>query len=72
MDAEPTPPLSEGAAKLVGDRLRPDQIEPMEAMVEGTLYLCDCAADFTGQITVSLENIENFGLTVHELDGTPR
>lgn len=64
--------LSEGAAKLVGDRLRPDQIEPMEAMVEGTLYLCDCPADFTGQITVSLDNIENFGLTVHELDGTPR
>jgi NAD(P)-dependent dehydrogenase (short-subunit alcohol dehydrogenase family) len=64
--------LSEGAAALVGDRLRPDQIEPLEAMVEGTLYLCDCPADVTGQITVSLDNIERFGLTVHELDGTPR
>ena len=57
-------------AVLVGDRLRPDQIEPMEAMVEGTLYLCDCPADVTGQITVSLDNIEAHGLTVHALDGS--
>lgn len=63
--------LSEGAAKLVGDRLRPDQIEPMEAMVEGTICLCDCPADLTGQITVSLDNIERLGLTVHGLDGRP-
>jgi hypothetical protein len=52
--------------------LRPDQIESMEAMVEGTVFLCDCPADFTGQITVSLDNIEQFGLTVHNLDGTPQ
>jgi NAD(P)-dependent dehydrogenase (short-subunit alcohol dehydrogenase family) len=64
--------LSEGAAELVGDRLRPDQIEPIEAMVEGTLYLCDCPVDVTGQITVSLDTIEQHGLTVHELDGTVR
>ena len=64
--------LSEGAAELVGDMLRPDQIESMEEMVEGTLFLCDCPADFTGQVTVSLDNIEHFGLTVHNLDGTPR
>jgi len=64
--------LSEGAAELVGDRLRPDQIEPMEAMVEGTIHLCDCPAELTGQITVSLDNIERWGLTVHDLDGTPR
>lgn len=64
--------LSEGAAQLVGGHLRPDQIEPMEAMVEGTLVLCDCPADFTGQITVSLDNIERFERTVHGLDGTPR
>lgn len=64
--------LSEGAAELVGDRLRPDQIEPIEAMVEGTLYLCDCPVDVTGQITVSLNTIEQHGLTVHELDGTVR
>ena len=64
--------LSEGAAELVGNLLRPDQIESMEAMVEGTVFLCDCPADFTGQITVSLDNIERFGLTVHALDGTPQ
>jgi NAD(P)-dependent dehydrogenase (short-subunit alcohol dehydrogenase family) len=49
--------LSEGAAELVGHRLRPDQIEPIKAMVEGTLFLCDCPEDFTGQITVSLDNV---------------
>lgn len=64
--------LSEGAAALVGDRLRPDQIESMEAMVEGTLYLCDCGPDVTGQITVSLDLIEQHGLEVRNLDGTVR
>ena len=64
--------LSEGAAELVGATLRPDQIESMEAMVEGTVHLCDCPADLTGQVTVSLDNIEQFGLTVHNLDGTPQ
>lgn len=64
--------LSEGAASLVGDRLDPAHIEPMEAMVEGTICLCDCPAEFTGQITVSLDNIERFGLAVHNLDGSSR
>ena len=63
--------LSEGADKLVGASLRPDQIESMEAMVEGVMFVCDCPADFTGQITVSLDLIESQGLTVHGLDGSP-
>jgi citronellol/citronellal dehydrogenase len=63
--------LSEGAAELVGDILRPDQIESMEAMVEGTVFLCDCPADLTGRITVSLDNIDEHGLTVMGLDGEP-
>jgi NAD(P)-dependent dehydrogenase (short-subunit alcohol dehydrogenase family) len=64
--------LSEGADALVGATLRPDQIESMEQMVEGTVFLCDCPVDFTGQITVSLDTIDRFGLTVHNLDGTPQ
>ena len=64
--------LSEGAAALVGDRLRPDQIESMEAMVEGTLVLCDCPPDITGRVTVSLDNIEEFDLEVRNLDGSSR
>jgi NAD(P)-dependent dehydrogenase (short-subunit alcohol dehydrogenase family) len=64
--------LSEGAAELVGGTLRPDQIESMEAMVEGVLYVCDCPADFTGRITVSLDLVEQLGLTVHGLDGVPQ
>jgi hypothetical protein len=42
------------------------------AMVEGTLCLCDCSADITGQITISLENLERFAVAVHNLDGTPQ
>ena len=64
--------LSEGAAALVGDRLRPDQIESMEEMVEGTLVLCDCPTEVTGRITVSLDNITEFSLEVMNLDGSPR
>jgi|APCry1669189000_1035189.scaffolds.fasta_scaffold22619_2 NAD(P)-dependent dehydrogenase (short-subunit alcohol dehydrogenase family) len=63
--------LSEGAAAIVGATLRPDQIESMEAMVEGTLVLCDCGPDVTGRITVSLDNIDEWGLTVCGLDGQP-
>jgi NAD(P)-dependent dehydrogenase (short-subunit alcohol dehydrogenase family) len=62
--------LSEGAAELVGKTLRPDQIESMEAMVEGVMALCDCPDDVTGRVTVSLDLIEQGGLTVHNLDGT--
>ena len=64
--------LSEGAAALVGDRLRPDQIESMEEMVEGALVLCDCPTDVTGRVTVSLDNITEFSLKVMNLDGSPR
>jgi citronellol/citronellal dehydrogenase len=62
--------LSEGAAALVGSTLRPDQIESMEEMVEATVALCDCPEGVTGRITVSLDLIADWGLTVHRLDGT--
>ncbi len=61
--------LSEGAAKLVGATLRPDQIESMEEMVEAAVALCDCAAEVTGRTTVSLDLIEEWRLTVRGLDG---
>lgn len=64
--------LSEGAAELVGRTLRPDQIESMEEMVEGAIALCDCGEDVTGRVTVSLDLIADWGLTVHGLDGRPR
>ncbi len=47
--------LSEGADILVGDLLRPDQMEPMESMVEAVLRLCECGPDRTGQVYVSLD-----------------
>lgn len=61
--------LSEGAAELVGTTLRPDQIESMEAMVEGVVALCDCDEGVTGRVTVSLDLIADWGLSVHGLDG---
>jgi NAD(P)-dependent dehydrogenase (short-subunit alcohol dehydrogenase family) len=64
--------LSEGADALVGGTLRPDQIESMEEMVEAVVALCDCAPDHTGRVCVSLDLIDELGLTVHRLDGTTR
>ncbi len=61
--------LSEGAATLVGDTVRPDQVEALEEMVEGVVALCDCAEDVTGQITVSLDLIRDWGIPVRGLDG---
>lgn len=63
--------MSEGAQDLGGDIVRPDQIEPMEAMVESIIALCDCPADHTGRTHISLDLIDELGLTVHALDGTP-
>ena len=63
--------LSEGAAELVGDQLSPEQIEPIEDMVEAVVALCDCPAEFTGQITVSQELLAEWGLSARGLDGEP-
>lgn len=63
--------LSEGAAKLAGKKLRPDQVESIEQMVEGSVVLACCDADVTGRSTVSLDNLVEFGLEVRGLDGRP-
>jgi NAD(P)-dependent dehydrogenase (short-subunit alcohol dehydrogenase family) len=63
--------MSEGAEALVGGLVTDDQIEPMEAMVEATLALCDCPLDRTGRILVSLDLLEELGAPVMALDGTP-
>jgi citronellol/citronellal dehydrogenase len=62
--------MSEGARELVGHIVRDDQIESMEEMVEGVLALCDCPADMTGGIRVSLDLIAELGLTARNLDGS--
>ena len=61
--------MSEGAEALVGSTVRADQIEPMEAMVEATLALCDCDPDDTGGIHVSLDLLAQRGIAVRSLDG---
>jgi citronellol/citronellal dehydrogenase len=61
--------LSEGADALVGGTLTPEQIEPMEAMVEATLALCRCGPERTGGVYVSLDLIDELGLEVRSLDG---
>lgn len=63
--------LTEGAEALVGASLRADQIESLEEMVEGVLAVCDCPADTTGHVTVSLDLIASLGLEVRGLDGGP-
>lgn len=62
--------LSEGARALVGQTIRPDQLESMEQMVEAITALCDCDSEFTARSCVSLDLIEEWALTVHSLDGT--
>ncbi|WP_420620398.1 SDR family NAD(P)-dependent oxidoreductase [Candidatus Poriferisocius sp.] len=62
--------LSEGADELVGNILRPDQIESMEAMVEAAVALCDCPIDRCGEILSSLSLLDELGLTVMTLDAT--
>jgi citronellol/citronellal dehydrogenase len=61
--------MSEGAAAIASDVITPEMVESMEAMVEGTLALCDCEPERTGQVHVSLDLIDELGLRVMGLDG---
>jgi len=62
--------LSEGAEALVGGTVTDDQIESLEAMVEATLALCRCPPERTGGVHVSLDLLDELGLTVMTLDGS--
>jgi citronellol/citronellal dehydrogenase len=61
--------MSEGAEVLAGHVIKEDMIESMEEMVEAAVYLCDCDAETTGQVFVSLSLIADRGVTVMALDG---
>ncbi|MFE4499808.1 hypothetical protein ACFRFQ_08075 [Rhodococcus sp. NPDC056743] len=50
--------LSEGAAALVGDSIRPDQVESIEQMVEAAVALRDCAPYIAAPSYVSLDLID--------------
>jgi citronellol/citronellal dehydrogenase len=63
--------MSEGAAALIGDTVRADQIESIEEMVEAIVALADCPAELTARSCVSLDLIDELRLTVHALDGRP-
>jgi citronellol/citronellal dehydrogenase len=63
--------MSEGAAALIGDTVRADQIESIEEMVEAIVALADCPAELTARNCVSLDLIDQLRLTVHALDGKP-
>jgi citronellol/citronellal dehydrogenase len=62
--------LSEGASVLVGHLLDDDAVESMEEMVEAVVALCDCHADRTGGVHVSLDLLDRLGVPVRSLDGS--
>ncbi len=61
--------MSEGAEVLIGRPFRGDEVETMEEMVEAVIALCECPPDRSGLNYVSLDLLEEFGLTVHGLNG---
>ncbi|HEY5014925.1 MAG TPA: SDR family NAD(P)-dependent oxidoreductase, partial [Acidimicrobiia bacterium] len=62
--------MSEGAEALVGGLVGAESIESIEAMIEATLVLCDCEAERTGGLHVSLDLLDELDLTVMTLDGS--
>ena len=56
--------MTQAARAKIEGKVRADQIETMEQMVEAVVALCDCAVDHTGHNDVSLDLIDTFGLTV--------
>jgi NAD(P)-dependent dehydrogenase (short-subunit alcohol dehydrogenase family) len=63
--------LTEGAAALMGDRLDPALIEPLESMVEAVLFLATGPADLTGGTYRSLDLLADHRVDVRGLDGRP-
>lgn len=63
--------MTDGAAAVVGSRLRPDQIEPVEAMVAAVLALCDGPPERTGGHHVSLALLDELGISWSPSAGTP-
>ncbi|NLU83485.1 SDR family NAD(P)-dependent oxidoreductase [Rhodococcus sp. HNM0569] len=63
--------LSEGAARLVGDTIRPDQVEALEEMVEAVTTLCAAPEQLTGRVCASLDLIDELGVQVRGLDNRP-
>ena len=61
--------MSEGAEALVGNIVKDEQIESMEAMVESIVALCDCDPERTGKVHVSLDLLDELGIEVKTLDG---
>jgi NAD(P)-dependent dehydrogenase (short-subunit alcohol dehydrogenase family) len=64
--------MSEGADALMGDKLRPDQVEPMEQMVEAIVALACGPTDLTGGIRISRELLDAVGLPIRALDAGAR
>lgn len=62
--------MTEGAHALIGDGYA-DLMETMEQMVEAAVALCDCPADVTGRVTVSLDLLKEWNIPVHGLDAAP-
>jgi len=60
---------TEGTEALMGDTIRPSDYEPMEAMVESILLLARGPVELTGGTYVSLDLLEEQGVTVMGLDG---
>jgi NAD(P)-dependent dehydrogenase (short-subunit alcohol dehydrogenase family) len=64
--------MSEGAEVLLGTQLAEDQVESIEEMVEAILALCDCDEERSGGTHVSLDLLDELGLTARRLNGSPR
>ena len=61
--------LTEGAAALMGESLRPEQIESMEEMVEAAVALCCCPPERTGRVHVSLDLLAELGIPPSSVGG---
>lgn len=62
--------LTEGAEALLGGRLRADQLESLEHMVEAVVALCCAPAEMTGTCCTSHQVLAQLGLEVRSLDAT--
>ncbi len=63
------PVASAGAMAHLGDRLDPDQFNPVEVIVEAAVVLSRCEPHLTGRICVDGPLLDELGVVVRTLDG---
>jgi NAD(P)-dependent dehydrogenase (short-subunit alcohol dehydrogenase family) len=62
--------MSDGLREMFAGKIAPSSLEPMEAMVDAVLALCDCPPEHTGRVDVSVDLLAELQTLTTPMEGT--